>query len=109
MNRLTHARFVEIETEHADSRPAFIREADGNDWHRGASVCTCGDTFIGTHAEHRADILMAALADHDRAVGAEAWAEGHRAGFASGDSGYVAGTNQRLVRSTNPYRDQETP
>ena len=34
------------------SRPAFIREANGVDWHRGVSICTCGDQFTGTHRAH---------------------------------------------------------
>jgi hypothetical protein len=32
------------------------------------------------------------------------WDEGYRAGFQSGDSGYVVGTDQRLVAKANPYR-----
>lgn len=71
--------------EHGSSRPAFIREADGNDWHRGVSVCSCGETFTGTHTAHVAAVLDDHMADRERALGAELEAaKGNRpAGFMS--------------------------
>lgn len=60
--------------EHRSSRPAFIREADGNDWHHGVSICTCGETFTGAHDTHLATVL-AALLDAARREGGDERAE----------------------------------
>jgi hypothetical protein len=46
-----------ILAEHQSSRPAFIREADGNDWHKGVSICACGQQFTGPLPQHLAQVL----------------------------------------------------
>jgi len=62
-------------------------------------------------AQVKATARAEALSDHESVVRGliaqaqrEAWDQGYRAGFASGDSGYEAGTDRRLVRHGNPYR-----
>lgn len=61
---MTEPSMVEVLEKHESSRPAFIRETDGGDWHRGVSACSCGETFTGTHRTHVAAALAAAGFGH---------------------------------------------
>ena len=90
------------------SRPAFIREADGVDWHRGVSICTCGETFTGAHEAHVAQALAAdpgVRAAVEREARAEAWDEGRN----SLALDFTKPMNESGMRPStpNPYR-QET-
>ena len=90
------------------SRPAFIREADGVDWHRGVSICTCGETFAGAHAAHVAQALAAdpgVRAAVEREARAEAWDEGHRVGWEHCQDGNY-GVDYWDDDTPTPYRQE---
>lgn len=80
----------------------------------GAHPCClhCKDAE-SDHVEHGGTVerdrheASCSLCDYDKGIRPYqviAWDAGFRAGFESGDSGYIAGTNRRLVSSVNPYR-----
>ena len=98
------ARIAEVLAA-TDKAHAF-RAADYSDRERPTFRCACGVATIGMHHEHHREALTAALLPLIREAQAEAWAEGHQAGWEEHENPGPFVNDYWDSKLPNPYKEE---